>query len=144
MMLAMGELSFSHLTFLAFSVFCAVRLVSYFPQIVRVYRDANGASAIAYSTWLMWAGNHLATALYAAFNLGDVLLASCSALYALCCISVIVITARKRRAYQAKSVPRECASFTGIDATTQAPKSAGRVPIAAAWPSSKRHSEDAI
>ena len=142
--LPMGELNFSHFTLLAFSVFCAVRLVSYFPQIVRVYRDPNGATAISYSTWLMWTGNHLATALYAAFNLGDWLLAFCSALYALCCCSVIVITARKRGAYQARLVSLEHVTFTDRDAASRAPKPAGPAPTAAALRFSRRHSEDAI
>jgi hypothetical protein len=82
-----------------FSAFSGLRLVSYFPQIVRVARDANGASAISYSTWLMWTGSHLSTGFYAAINLGDRLLAACSGLYALCCFFVIVMTAIKRRRY---------------------------------------------
>jgi len=55
----------------AFGAFSGLRLVSYFPQIYRVARDANGASAISYSTWLMWTGSHLSTGCYAAINLGD-------------------------------------------------------------------------
>ncbi|MBR1121421.1 hypothetical protein JQ628_07825 [Bradyrhizobium lablabi] len=80
-----------------FSAFSGLRLVSYFPQIWRVARDGNGASAISYSTWLMWTGSHVSTGCYAAINLGDRLLAACSGLYAICCIVVIVITAIKRR-----------------------------------------------
>lgn len=81
----------------AFSAFSGIRLVSYLPQIYRVARDANGASAISYSTWIMWTGSHLSTGCYAAINLGDTLLAICSALYALCCISVIGLTFVKRQ-----------------------------------------------
>jgi hypothetical protein len=80
-----------------FSAFSGLRLVSYLPQIYRVARDPNGATAISYSTWLMWTGSHLSTGCYAAINLGDRLLAACSALYALCCVVVIMITAAKRR-----------------------------------------------
>src|SRR5215475_13484944 len=75
----------------AFTAFSALRLVSYFPQIYRVARDVNGASAISYSTWLLWTGSHLSTGCYAAVNLGDRLLAACSGLYALCCVLVIVM-----------------------------------------------------
>jgi hypothetical protein len=87
----------------AFSAFSGLRLVSYFPQIYRVAHDANGASAISYSTWLMWTGSHLSTGFYAAINLGDRLLAACSGLYALCCILVIVMTAIKRWRHTGKA-----------------------------------------
>ena len=91
----------------AFSAFSGLRLVSYFPQIYRVARDANGASAISYSTWLMWTGSHLSTGCYAAINLGDRLLAACSGLYALCCVLVIVMTAIKRRRYSGRMTTAE-------------------------------------
>lgn len=90
----------------AFSVFSGIRLVSYFPQIYRVTRDSNGASAISYSTWVMWTGSHISTGCYAAINLGDIFLATCSALYALCCISVVCITFVKRRYYAQSSNPQ--------------------------------------
>lgn len=83
----------------AFSAFSGIRLISYFPQIYRVTRDPNGASAISYSTWIMWIGSHMSTGCYAAINLGDMFLATCSALYALCCITVVCITFIKRRFY---------------------------------------------
>ena len=96
----------------AFSAFSGLRLVSYFPQIYRVARDANGASAISYSTWLMWTGSHLSTGCYAAINLGDRLLAVCSGLYALCCILVIVMTTIKRH--------RHSGRMTTVDAAASA------------------------
>src|ERR1700751_5859619 len=96
----------------AFSAFSGLRLVSYFPQIYRVARDANGASAISYSTWLMWTGSHLSTRCYASINLGDRLLAACSGVYALCCILVIVMTAIKRRPHSGR--------MTVVDATASA------------------------
>ncbi len=84
-------------TLWAFTVFSGLRLVSYFPQVYKVARDLNGASAISYSTWALWTGCHVSTGLYAAVNLGDSLLAAASVLYALCCLAVIAITAAKRR-----------------------------------------------
>lgn len=81
---------------LAFSVFTGVRLVSYLPQIYRVARDENGAAAISYSTWAMWTGCHVSTGAYAAINLDDHFLAAASGLYALCCMTVIALTASKR------------------------------------------------
>jgi hypothetical protein len=80
----------------AFGIFSALRIISYLPQIHKVARDTNGASAISYSTWVLWTGSNLSTGLYAAINLGDRLLAACSGLYALCCVVVITITAIKR------------------------------------------------
>ena len=96
-----------------FSAFSGLRLVSYFPQIWRVARDGNGASAISYSTWLMWTGSHLSTGCYAAINLGDRLLAACSALYALCCLVVIVITVVKRRNHAGRIAGDGPGSFRG-------------------------------
>jgi hypothetical protein len=90
-------LDFSNLTFLLFTAFSSMRVFSYLPQIRKVARDTNGASAISYSTWVMWTGANTATALYAAINLGDTYLACVSALYAGCCLVVIVVTMLKRR-----------------------------------------------
>jgi hypothetical protein len=83
-------------SFVLFTVFSGVRLFSYLPQIRRVAADTNKASAISYSTWSMWTGANLATALYAATNLKDLYLAAVSMLYAACCLTVITLTAFKR------------------------------------------------
>jgi hypothetical protein len=83
-------------TLLAFTAFSGLRLVSYLPQIHKIVRDANGASAISYSTWVLWTGCHVSTGLYAGINLGDRVLATTSALYVVCCLAVIAITAIKR------------------------------------------------
>ncbi|MDQ8730561.1 hypothetical protein [Bradyrhizobium sp. LHD-71] len=93
----------SEAALVAFSAFSALRLVSYFPQIYKVATDANGASAISYSTWILWTGSHLSTGFYAAINLGDDLLAACSALYALCCVAVIILTAVKRQGWRSRA-----------------------------------------
>jgi hypothetical protein len=107
-------------TLLAFTAFSGLRLVSYVPQILKIMRDTNGASAISYSTWVLWTGNHVSTGLYAGINLDDCVLASTSALYALCCVAVIALTAVKRRRFglrrdaapvaSAASVPNQRAS----------------------------------
>jgi hypothetical protein len=87
----------SSLTLLLFTAFSGLRIFAYLPQILRVARDTNGASAISYSTWILWTGANIATALYALANLGDVYLACVSAVYAACCITVIGLTVLKRR-----------------------------------------------
>jgi hypothetical protein len=83
-------------TWLAFATLSGLRTISYVPQIVRIARDRNGASAISYPTWLLWTGAHASTGLYAAMNLNDVWLAVGSSIYALCCMVVIALTAFKR------------------------------------------------
>jgi len=84
-------------TFVLFAAFSSIRIFSYVPQIRKVASDTNGASAISYSTWALWAAANIATGLYALVNLGDTYLASVSALYAACCFTVIGLTAAKRR-----------------------------------------------
>lgn len=90
-------MTLSSFTFVLFAAFSSIRIFSYVPQIRRVASDANGATAISYSTWGLWAAANIATASYALVNLGDTYLASVSALYAGCCFTVIGLTAAKRR-----------------------------------------------
>lgn len=87
----------STLTLLLFAAFSGLRIFSYLPQIFRVARDPHGASAISYSTWILWTGANIATALYALTNLGDMYLAFVSAVYAACCVTVIFLTMLKRQ-----------------------------------------------
>jgi hypothetical protein len=101
----------SSLVFALFAGFSGLRIFSYLPQIYRVACDANGASAISYATWSSWVGANLATALA---NLGDVLLAGVSLVYAACCATVIALTIAKRHglarrlaAQQRHSAPRQ-------------------------------------
>jgi hypothetical protein len=90
-------MTLSSLTFALFAAFSSIRIFSYVPQIRRVAADAHGASAISYSTWGLWAVANVATSAYALVNLGDTYLAAVSALYAACCLTVIGLTAAKRR-----------------------------------------------
>lgn len=96
----------SHIAFLLFATFSALRSFSYLPQIHRVAIDDNGASAISYSTWSLWTGANVATAFYAVVNLHDVYLASVSVIYTVCCVVVIVLTVIKRRRYHSRQCPR--------------------------------------
>jgi hypothetical protein len=90
-----------------FAMFGGLRIVSYIPQILRIARDRNGASAISYSTWLMWTGVNASTAIYASVNLGDSRLAFVSCIYAACCLAVILVTAQKRHRRSASSILRD-------------------------------------
>src|SRR4051812_21989501 len=90
----------SDLTFMGFLGLGGIRCLSYLPQIVRIARDDNGASAISYITWFSWIFANLTTALYAVFNLGDVYLATVSVLYAFFCTVVLLLTVFKRLQYR--------------------------------------------
>jgi hypothetical protein len=99
-------------TFLLFSLFSSLRIVSYVPQIHRVALDGNGASAISYSTWSLWTCANIATALYAAINLHDIYLSAVSGIYAFCCVIVIALTMFKRR--------RLCPGYAGLEGISTA------------------------
>lgn len=90
----------AELVLAAFTVANALQVVSYVPQIVSVARDRNGASAIAYSTWLIWLAGSAATAAYAMVNIWDAWLAAVNTVHSVCCIAVIALTAWKRRRHK--------------------------------------------
>jgi hypothetical protein len=97
-------MTLSSFTFLLFAAFSSIRIVSYVPQIRKVASDMHGATAISYSTWGLWTAANVATAAYALVNLGDTYLAAVSALYAGCCLTVIGLTASKRRGFARPSI----------------------------------------
>jgi hypothetical protein len=57
-----NEANSSDLIAIAFGAFNAMRLVSYFPQILAVARDRQGARAISISCWAIWIGANVTTA----------------------------------------------------------------------------------
>jgi hypothetical protein len=88
------------LTYGLFTVFNGLRIFSYLPQILRVARDRNGASAISYATWSLWTAANATTGLYAAVNLSDLTLVVLNFVNAACCLAVIGLTMLKRRRLQ--------------------------------------------
>lgn len=86
----------AHVTFVVFTVFSGLRIVSYLPQIMKIAADKNGASAISYATWSTWVCTNLATAFYAVINLRDFYLTAFSGVSAACCAIVIILTIYKR------------------------------------------------
>ena len=80
----------------AFAILNSGRALAYVPQIVRVYRDQNGAAAVSLITWVLFASSNLATAVYAHAVYRDAIMATVFALNSLACLLVVVLTAMKR------------------------------------------------
>jgi hypothetical protein len=80
----------------AFALLNSGRALAYVPQIVRVYRDQNGAAAVSLVTWALFASSNLATAVYAHAVYSDAIMATVFALNTLACLLVFVLTAMKR------------------------------------------------
>jgi uncharacterized protein with PQ loop repeat len=86
-------------------VFHALRLVCFLPQIYKIARNTSGAAAISYSTWILWAAANSLTAIYSVTGPGHIMLAWSNGLNALCCATVIVLTALRQRA---RPIGRPC------------------------------------
>jgi hypothetical protein len=84
-------------SYYSFTIFNTLRLVSYLPQMYTIARDANGATAISYSTWILWLAANASTAVYSGYNLDDPTMAWVNGINAVCCAIVIMLTAFKRR-----------------------------------------------
>lgn len=89
-------MTLAEVSLMIFSAFTGLRVFSYLPQIYRVARDTEGAAAISYTTWAIWAGGNISTTVYAAINLSDHVLAVGSGIHAFCCVVVITMTVSKR------------------------------------------------
>jgi len=100
-------MQFSDLTFVVFLGLGGIRCLSYLPQIIRIIRDENGASAISYTTWFTWILAHLATASYAVFNISDSYLAAVSIIYAFFCTVVMLLTVFKRAQHRNRMALRD-------------------------------------
>ena len=85
---------------LAFFAACnALRIFAYLPQIQKVATDQSGATAISCTTWLLFLVAHLSTVAYALVIQVDWSLAACFSVNAACCVVILALTYRKRRAH---------------------------------------------
>jgi hypothetical protein len=98
-----GTMYLSETTLVLFSLFNVLRLGSYVPQIARVATDTEGARAISYSTWSIWIGANGSTAAYAIVNITDWTLFAVSAVNALGCAAVVLLTMWKRHQFARRS-----------------------------------------
>jgi hypothetical protein len=90
---------------LAFTSFNAVRVLAYFPQMAAIVRDTNGATAVSYWTWSLFAASHLSTVAYALVAVRNCQMATVFAINAACCIAIILLTFHKRRRHRSNRQP---------------------------------------
>jgi hypothetical protein len=76
-----------------FTAINSIRTIAYVPQILKAARDTNGASAISYTTWLLFLASHLMTIAYAIICIGDLLMAIIFLGNALACLAIVSVAA---------------------------------------------------
>jgi uncharacterized protein with PQ loop repeat len=72
------------------------RVFAYLPQIVKISRDTQGATAISYMTWGLFGVSHLSTVAYAVLVVNDWRMAAVFAANTVCCVIIVGLTAWKR------------------------------------------------
>jgi predicted MFS family arabinose efflux permease len=82
-----------------------IRCFAYFPQLVRVMRDRDGAAAVSCCTWLMFTLANASTAIYAGLVLRDRGMTAIFLVSTLCSFAIVAATLLRRRLHQA-SAPR--------------------------------------
>ncbi|MFW5833763.1 MAG: hypothetical protein ACOCYE_06665 [Pseudomonadota bacterium] len=87
------------LTVVVFTTINSIRILAYFPQIMKAARDRNGATAISCSTWGLFLVSHLATIAYAVVVVGDAVMALIFLGNAFACFAIVGVTLLKRRAH---------------------------------------------
>ncbi len=80
----------------AFALMNGGRVVAYFPQMVRVYRDPHGAAAVSLMTWALFAAANVTTVCYALTVTDDRVIAAVFSLNAIGCLAIVGLTAFKR------------------------------------------------
>lgn len=88
-------------TLAVFTACNVLRLVAYLPQLVRINQDTQGAFAISYSSWAIFAFSNLSTAIYGLAVMGDWAVTLLFAANTVCCFAIIGLTAYKRAQYRA-------------------------------------------
>ena len=87
--------------FTLFTFMNSIRIFAYVPQLLKVTEDTNGATAISYSTWILFFLSHLTTVAFAIFYVGDVVMALIFSGNALACFAMLLATFIKRRKHAA-------------------------------------------
>jgi hypothetical protein len=95
----------------AFTALNAVRVVSYIPQMLKIFRDRHGSEAVSITTWMLFGLSHLSTVMYAIAVPGDYYMAAVFSANAICCGFIVLLT-RRSRLKCARSIERTSAPPT--------------------------------
>lgn len=96
-----GLMTASEVALMAFALCNSMRVLAYIPQIVKIGRDQQGATAISYMTWSLFGISHLSTAAYAILVVDDWRMAAVFVANTLCCVIILGLTAWKRALFKA-------------------------------------------
>jgi hypothetical protein len=88
--------SLVHSSLTIFVILNGARVIAYWPQIVRVYRDPGCATAVSPWTWIVFTGANIATVIYALAELGDVIMAAVFGANTIGCGAIAMLTTYKR------------------------------------------------
>ncbi len=89
----------SEAALVVFTVCNTARVFAYLPQIVKISRDTQGATAISYATWTLFGISHLSTVAYAILVVNDWRMAAVFAANTLCCAVIVGLRAWKRAVF---------------------------------------------
>ena len=84
-----------------FTLCNTARVFAYLPQMIKIGRDTQGATAISYTTWALFGVSHLSTVVYAVLVVDDWRMAAVFAANTLCCLVILGLTAWKRAVFKA-------------------------------------------
>jgi uncharacterized protein with PQ loop repeat len=84
-----------------FTLCNTARILAYLPQMIKIGRDTQGATAISYTTWALFGVSHLSTVAYAILVVDDWRMAAVFAANTLCCLVILGLTAWKRAVFKA-------------------------------------------
>jgi uncharacterized protein with PQ loop repeat len=109
-----------------FTLCNTARVFAYLPQIIKIGRDTQGATAISYTTWALFGVSHLSTVVYAVLVVDDWRMAAVFAANTLCCLVILGLTAWKRAVFKATLKVLEAAvPSTEHDNRADAPRVTG-------------------
>ena len=93
-------MTMAEIALMVFTTCNALRVLAYVPQIVRIGQDQQGAQAISYFTWILFAVSHLSTVFYALTVAQDGYMALVFVANTVCCFTILGMTAYKRVKFQ--------------------------------------------
>src|SRR5919112_6380926 len=82
-----------------FTLCNTARVFAYLPQMIKIGRDTQGASAISYATWILFGVSHLSTVAYAVLVVDDWRMAAIFTANTGCCAIIVGLTAWKRASF---------------------------------------------